>query len=64
VSIGSNLSTEQCEQVSSLLTKFADCFALSVGEVIQIPGAEHHIHVPPDATFPKKIPHQRQLTEA
>jgi len=22
------------------------------------------MHIPPDITFPKKIPHQRQLTEA
>jgi len=49
--------------VVDLLTEFADSFALSISEVIPIPGAEHHIHVPPDTTFLKKIPHQRQLTE-
>jgi len=64
VSIGSDLSLGQREKVVSLLSEFADCFALSVGEVIAIPGAEHHIHVPPGTTFPKRIPHQRQLTEA
>src|ERR1700677_5027235 len=64
MSIGSDLMAEQDNKVVNLLTEFADCFALSVSEVIPIPGAEHHIHVPPDTTFPKKIPHQRQLTEA
>ena len=64
VSIGTDLSDEQCEEVQNLITEFADCFALSVQELIPIPGAEHHIHILPDAVFPKKIPHQRQLTQA
>jgi hypothetical protein len=51
-------------EVCSLLTEFADCFALSVDEVLPIPGAKHHIHVLPGAVFPKKIPHQWQLTQA
>jgi hypothetical protein len=58
VSIGADLSDKQCNEVRSLLAKFADCFALSVREVLPIPGAEHLMHIPPDATFPKKIPHQ------
>jgi hypothetical protein len=64
VSIGSDLTTEQRNKVVDLLSEFADCFALAVSEVIPIPGAEHHIHVPPDTVFPRKIPHQRQLTES
>jgi transposase InsO family protein len=64
VSIGSDLSDVQRDKVRDLISEFADCFALSVREVLPIPGAEHRIHIPPDATFPKKIPHQRQLTEA
>src|SRR5882762_7043546 len=64
VSIGTDLSNKQRGQVWNLLAEFTDCFALSVREVIPIPGAEHHIHIPPDVTFPKKIPHQRQLTGA
>jgi hypothetical protein len=64
VSIGPDLSPEQHGKVVDLLSEFVDCFALSVSEVIAIPGAEHYIHVPPNTTFPKKIPHQRQLTEA
>jgi hypothetical protein len=64
MSIGTDLSNEQLDQVQNLLAEFADCFALSVREVVPIPGAEHHIHIQPDVTFPKKIPHQRQLTGA
>ena len=64
VSVGADLSDEQHNRVSELLSEFADCFALSVREVLPIPGAEHRMHIPPDVTFPKKIPHQRQLTEA
>jgi len=64
VSIGTDLSNEQWDQVRNLLAEFTDCFTLSIREVLPIPGAEHHIHIPPDVTFPKKIPHQRQLTGA
>jgi hypothetical protein len=64
ISIDSDLSSEQHEKVISLLSAFADCFALLVGEVIAIPGTEHHIHVPLGTTFPKRIPHQHQLTKA
>jgi len=64
VSIGTDLSDEQRTKVRDLLAEFADCFALSIREVLLIPGAEHRIHIPPDAVFPKRIPHQRQLTQA
>ncbi|KIM78381.1 hypothetical protein PILCRDRAFT_35404, partial [Piloderma croceum F 1598] len=64
VSIGADLSDEQRGRVRELISEFADCFALSVREVLPIPGAEHRMHIPLDVVFPKKIPHQRQLTEA
>ena len=64
VSIGSDLSEEQQNKVRNLIAEFADCFALSVREVLPIPGAEHHINIPAGMTFPKKIPHQQPLTEA
>jgi len=57
VAIGPDLSEDQREKVQVLITEYADCFALSVREVLPIPGAEHHIHVPPDVKFPKKVPH-------
>jgi hypothetical protein len=64
VSIGSDLSEEQRHRVRSLISELADCFALWVREVLPIPGTVHNIHIPPNVTFPKNIPHQRQLTEA
>jgi hypothetical protein len=64
VSIGSDLTEDQQRSARELISEFADCFALSVHEVIPIPSAEHLIHIPLDVTFPKKIPHQRQLTDA
>jgi len=64
VSIGTDLSDKQRDQICDLLSEFADCFALSIREVLPIPGAEHRMHIPPDVVFPKRIPHQRQLTEA
>ena len=41
VSIGTDLSDEQQGRVHDLIAEFADCFALSVREVLPIPGAEH-----------------------
>jgi hypothetical protein len=64
VTIGPNLSEEQQNKARDLITEFTDCFALSVHEVLPIPCAEHHIHIPAGVTFPKKIPHQQPLTEA
>jgi len=56
VAIGPDLSEEQRSRACSLITEFADCFALSVRKVLPIPGAKHHIHIPAGVTFPKKIP--------
>jgi hypothetical protein len=64
VTIGPDLSEDQQKQVQTLIAHYADCFALSVREVLPIPGVEHQIHVPPNVAFPKKVPHQRQHTEA
>src|SRR5882762_5174435 len=63
VAVGPDLTDEQTTKTKNLISEFADCFALSVSEVIAIPGATHKIHIPPGITFPKKIPHQRPLTE-
>jgi hypothetical protein len=41
VAVGVNLSGEQRDKVRDLIAEFADCFALSVREVLPIPGAEH-----------------------
>jgi hypothetical protein len=63
VAVGPDLTTEQHAKVTALISKFADCFALSVSKVTAIPSATHKIHIPPNIEFPKKVPHQRPLTE-
>ena len=62
VSISLDLSEDEWEKAKALIAEYADCFVLSVREVLPIPGAEHCIHIPPNAVFPKKIPHQCQTT--
>lgn len=37
VTIGTDLSNKQRDKVRDLLSKFADCFALSIREVLPIP---------------------------
>jgi len=63
VAVGPDLTDDQTMKAKNLISEFTDCFTLSVSEVITIPGATHKIHIPPGVTFPKKIPHQRPLTE-
>lgn len=64
VAIGPNLSDEAQSKVHNLISEFVDCLALSVREVLPVPGTEHRIHIPPDVVFLKKITYQRQLTVA
>ena len=61
VKIGSNLNKEERTRVQELLEKYADCFALSVSKVYQVPNAVHHLNVPPNVKFSTKI-HQHPLT--
>ena len=61
VSVGDTLSAEQQAKVRALVREFADCFALSVGEVCAVPGASHHLDVPAETEFSKKV-HQKRLT--
>jgi transposase InsO family protein len=56
VQIGDDITAAQCTEVKSLISEFADCFALSLNEVNLIPGAVHKLNVPEDATFRTKIP--------
>ena len=37
---------------------------MSICKVLPIPGAEHHINIPPDVIFPKKVPHQKPLSDS
>ncbi|KAF9077424.1 hypothetical protein BDP27DRAFT_1413839 [Rhodocollybia butyracea] len=61
VKLGSQLTPEQHTRAADLIREYADCFALTVGEVCHVPGAVHKLDVPDDATFSRKI-HQRPLT--
>lgn len=55
IRIGDDLTPEQRQQVRNLVTEYADCFALSVSEVIPVPGAIHRLNVPENATFSRKV---------
>ena len=61
VELGNDLTEEEQARAQELLKEYADCFALSVSEVRQVPNAVHHLNVPPDAKFSTKV-HQRPLT--
>jgi hypothetical protein len=55
VTIGPDLTQEQRGRVQAFVSEFADCFALSMKEVIPIPGAEHTMNIPADTTFSTKV---------
>ncbi|KAI0324250.1 hypothetical protein GY45DRAFT_1208533, partial [Cubamyces sp. BRFM 1775] len=61
IQLGEDITEEQREAVRDLVKQYADCFALSVKEVIPVPGEVHTLSVPADATFSKSV-HQRPLT--
>ncbi|KAF8199389.1 hypothetical protein K438DRAFT_1583545, partial [Mycena galopus ATCC 62051] len=63
VTIGTDLTDAQRSTVRDFIVEFADCYALSMKEVIPIPGAEHTMNIPADATFDTKV-HQRPTTPA
>lgn len=63
VRIGEDLTGHQRQQVTDLIREFADCFALSVDEVRLIPGAQHKIIIPEGATFPKRAPYSKILSD-
>ncbi len=61
ITIGSDLTPEQRHRVDQLLCDHADCFALSMSEVLSIEGEIHKLNIPEGTTFPKKF-HQRPLS--
>jgi hypothetical protein len=63
IKIGTDLTDNERTQITNLVREFADIFALSVSEVIPIPGAVHKLNIPSDIKFPTKV-HQRPLTPA
>ena len=63
VKISPDLSDAERAEVVELISRFTNCFALSVGEVALISGANHYINIPPDAVFSKKFPQQKPLMD-
>jgi hypothetical protein len=61
VQIGDDLSLEEQEKVKELISQYADIFACSLSEVLPVPGAEHQLNIPQDATFHTRV-HQKALT--
>src|ERR1700683_1187675 len=60
VKFGPDLTKEQRKEAEELISEFADCFALSVSEVTQVPDAVHHLNIPENTKFSTKV-HQRPL---
>ena len=56
VTIGSDITDTQREEVLKLISEYADCFALALKEVNAIPDAIHKLNIPEGATFRTKIP--------
>ena len=56
VTIGPDVTQDQCQTIQELLKEYADCFVLSTREVNAIPGAIHKLNIPEGATFCTKIP--------
>lgn len=61
VKIGDDVTADEKTQIEALIAEFADCFALSVKEVLPGPGTKHRLNVLANTTFPRKV-HQRLLT--
>ncbi|KAI0336935.1 hypothetical protein BDW22DRAFT_1298383, partial [Trametopsis cervina] len=61
IRIGDDLSDGERQRVRDLIAEFADCFALSLGEVSAVPGAVHRLNIPDGTPFSTKV-QQRSLT--
>ncbi|KAG2100646.1 uncharacterized protein F5147DRAFT_560134, partial [Suillus discolor] len=61
IKIGDDLTTEQCEQVTSLCSEFADTFALAISEVFPVDFKTFKLSFPEETTFKTKV-NQRPLT--
>ena len=58
--MGNDISAEEREKVTELLTEFADIFACSLKEVLPIPEAQVNLTIPEDVTFRTSV-HQRLM---
>lgn len=70
VRLGDDLTERERDRVMELLREFADCFALSLGEVNAVTGAVHKLDIPEGAEFSTRVgskkltPAQRQFGDA
>ena len=55
ITIGQDLTPDQVEAVRSLISEFAECFALSMSEVTTVEGAAHRLDIPRDMIFRTKV---------
>jgi hypothetical protein len=55
VKIGDDLSDDQRTDIIQLIREFTDCFALSMSEVMAVPGAMHKLNIPEGAKFKTKV---------
>ena len=63
ITIGPDLTKAQHEEIRTLISEYADVFALSLSEVKVIDWYKHHLNVDPSVKLPKKTA-QRPITEA
>ena len=61
VTIGPDLTPDQTEEVRQMIAEYADCFALSMSEVLPVEGAAHRLDIPRDTQFRTKV-NQRPQT--
>jgi hypothetical protein len=63
ITIGDDLTSGERNKVVDLLREYADCFALSMGEVLVVKGAAHRLNIPnrETATFRTKV-NQRPMS--
>ncbi|KAG2058757.1 hypothetical protein BDR06DRAFT_824599, partial [Suillus hirtellus] len=61
IQYGKALTIEEHQQVEALVMKYADIFTGLLSEVLQVPGAMHHLNIPEGTTFKLRV-HQRALT--
>lgn len=61
IEIGDDVSPEERKTIQDLIAEFADCFALSVGEVLPVNNAVHKLDIKPGTQFSTQIG-QRRIT--
>jgi hypothetical protein len=55
LTIGDDLTKEQCISIENLLHEFTDCFTLSMSEVTVVAGATHKLNIPDSTKFKTKV---------